>query len=706
MGSLSAGDVTRRGYRRCCGSVLRGEPTAPRVVGVNRLSGETSPYLRQHRENPVDWFPWGQEAFDEARRRDVPVLLSVGYSACHWCHVMAHECFEDDEVARAMNERFVNIKVDREERPDVDSVYMDAVIALTGRGGWPLTAVLDHDGRPFWGGTYYPKPAFLKLIDALTDVWENRRDDLDANATALVQAIGASSSVTPTEGLPSLETVNDVLGRLASAFDDEWGGFGQAPKFPSTFHLELIMRAYMTSGGGGPRDVTTTTLDAMASGGMYDHLGGGFARYSVDRQWLVPHFEKMLYDQALLIRAYRQGWSLFRRDDWRLVVEETVGYVLGTLRDPAGGIHSAEDADSPAPDGTSVEGWFYTWTPAEVREVLGEEAEVAMEWFGISESGNFEGRSIPNRLHHRGELIRPPEVERLRQRLLEARASRPRPGRDDKVLTEWNALFISSLLDAAAALERPDWVESAEEIGQFLVREMRTADGRWLRSWQAEGEPRARHGALAADHAALVDAFTRLGEATGRAEWTRLAVATADTMLDHFWDAVHGGLFTTADDAEQLVVRQKDLHDQAVPSANSTAALALIRLAALTGESRYLNHADRILALIGALVEQTPTALSNALAALEVRHRGITEVVIPGDQPELVRVARAVWRPDMVLAWGEPFESPLWTDRREGLAYVCRDHVCDLPVDSPPALLARLTGSEVSPDPAVDDLVD
>ncbi|MGB0800818.1 MAG: DUF255 domain-containing protein, partial [Ilumatobacteraceae bacterium] len=329
---------------------------------MNRLSGETSPYLRQHRENPVDWFPWGQEAFDEARRRDVPVLLSVGYSACHWCHVMAHECFEDDEVARAMNERFVNIKVDREERPDVDSVYMDAVVALTGRGGWPLTAVLDHDGRPFWGGTYYPKPAFLKLIDALTDVWENRREDLDANATALVQAIGASSSVTPTEGLPSLETVNDVLGRLASAFDDEWGGFGQAPKFPSTFHLELIMRAYMTSGGDGPRDVTTTTLDAMASGGMYDHLGGGFARYSVDRQWLVPHFEKMLYDQALLIRAYRQGWSLFRRDDWRLVVEETVGYVLGTLRDPAGGIHSAEDADSPAPDGTSVEGWFYTWT--------------------------------------------------------------------------------------------------------------------------------------------------------------------------------------------------------------------------------------------------------------------------------------------------------------------------------------------------------
>jgi len=450
----------------------------------------------------------------------------------------------------------------------------------------------------------------------------------------------------------------------------------------------------MTNGGDGAAAVATTTLDAMASGGMYDHLGGGFARYSVDREWLVPHFEKMLYDQALLIRAYRQGWSLFRRDGWRLVVEETVEYVLATLADPAGGIHSAEDADSLTPDGSSVEGWFYTWTPDEVRDVLGAESAGVLEWFGITDAGNFEGRSIPNRLHARGALLRPAEIEESRRRLLEARSRRPRPGRDDKVLTEWNALFISALLDAATALDRPDWVEAAERIGRFLVDELRTSDGRWLRSWQADGQPRARHAALAADHAALVDAFTRLGEATGRADWTRLAIETADTMLDHFWDADNGALFTTADDAEQLVVRQKDVHDQAVPSANSTAALALIRLGALTGDQRYTNHADRILILLGALIERAPTAFSNALAALEVRHRGITEVVIPGDYPELVRVARAVWRPDMVLAWGEPFDSPLWEGRQPGLAYVCRDHVCELPVDSPEALLAQLTGRE------------
>jgi len=694
MGSLSAGDVTRRGYRPSSGSVLPRSPVAPRVVNVNRLGGETSPYLRQHRENPVDWHPWSTEAFEEARRRDVPILLSVGYSACHWCHVMAHECFEDDEVAEAMNSGFVNIKVDREERPDVDSIYMDAVVALTGRGGWPLTVVLDHDARPFWGGTYYPKPAFLKLLGALGEVWRDRRDELDANASALVAAVDATSSVSPTGGLPGLEVVNEVLNRLAGAFDADWGGFGQAPKFPSTFHLELVMRAYMTNGGDGAAAVATTTLDAMASGGMYDHLGGGFARYSVDREWLVPHFEKMLYDQALLIRAYRQGWSLFRRDGWRLVVEETVEYVLATLADPAGGIHSAEDADSLTPDGNSVEGWFYTWTPDEVRDVLGAESAGVLEWFGITDAGNFEGRSIPNRLHARGALLRPAEIEESRRRLLEARSQRSRPGRDDKVLTEWNALFISALLDAATALDRPDWVEAAERIGRFLVDELRTSDGRWLRSWQADGQPRARHAALAADHAALVDAFTRLGEATGRADWTRLAIETADTMLDHFWDADNGGLFTTADDAEQLVVRQKDVHDQAVPSANSTAALALIRLGALTGDQRYTNHADRILILLGALIERAPTAFSNALAALEVRHRGITEVVIPGDYPELVRAARAVWRPDMVLAWGEPFDSPLWEGRQPGLAYVCRDHVCELPVDSPEALLAQLTGRE------------
>jgi uncharacterized protein YyaL (SSP411 family) len=664
---------------------------------MNRLADETSPYLRQHRDNPVDWYAWGPEAFEAARARDVPVLLSVGYSACHWCHVMAHECFEDDEVAAAMNRWFVNVKVDREERPDVDSIYMDAVQAMTGRGGWPMTVFMTADGRPFYGGTYFPKPSFLKLMDAIDDVWRNRRDDLDTNAAALVKAIGNSATVRPATAIPTMDAVNGALKRIAGSFDAEWGGFGEAPKFPSTMHIELVLRAYMASGAEAASTIVTTSLDAMASGGIYDHIGGGFARYSVDREWLVPHFEKMLYDQALLARAYLHGFAVLRHSHWLQVVEETISYVLRDLRHPDGGFYSAEDADSPDEHGHGHEGLFHTWTPDEVRTALDGEfdADATLDWYGITEAGNFEGRSIPNRLAERGQLARPPAIESARQRLFEVRARRRRPLLDDKVLTEWNALFLATLAEAAGMLGRADWLEVAIANGEFLLRELRRPDGRWHRSWQADGTPPARHDALAADHAALVDAFTRLAEATGQARWIDAARETADVMLDHFWDVDHGGLFTTADDGEQLVARQKDILDNATPSANSTAATALSRLAALTGELRYANHSDRIFQLLGTVLGQAPGAVSNALLGIEVRSRGITEVAIVGDRPDLVRLAQSLFRPDIVLAWGEPYDSPLWHERQDGLAYVCRDYACETPQDTPEGFFRQLTGHEL-----------
>lgn len=663
---------------------------------MNRLAHETSPYLRQHRDQPVDWYPWGEEAFRAARERDVPVLLSVGYSACHWCHVMAHECFEDDEVAAAMNATFVNVKVDREERPDVDAIYMDALQAITGRGGWPLTVALDPDGRPFWGGTYFPRDRFLEVVRAIGTAWAGRRTELERSAEQLVAAIGANAETEPLADLPGLDVVNAVLQKMAGSFDPEWGGFGNAPKFPSVHHLELVLRTYMTNGSEDAKRVVTTTLGAMAAGGVYDHIGGGFARYSTDRQWLVPHFEKMLYDQALLVRIYRQAASVFADPTYRQVIDETIGYVLRELRHPDGGFYAAQDADSPGPDGRGVEGWYVTWTPDEVREALADAGpgvvDATLEWYGITGDGHLDGRSIPNRVGARGELRRPPHIEAARQRLLAVRDRRPRPGLDDKVLTEWNALFLYSLADAATVFQRDDWKAAAVANGEFLLRELRGPDGRWFRSWQADGTPRARHAALAADHAALVEAFVRLHELTGEARWVRAARETADTMLDWFWDPVRGGLYTTAEDAEALVVRQKDVIDNATPSANSTAAHGLMRLAALTGELRYANHADRILQLLAKVVDTAPGAVSNALLAIEMRRRGLTELAIVGDVPRLVELAQRLWRPDLVLTWGEPFDSPLWEGRRPGFAYLCREYVCQQPVDTPEALWEQIVG--------------
>jgi uncharacterized protein len=652
---------------------------------VNRLAAETSPYLRQHQDNPVDWYAWGPEAFAAAREADRPLLLSVGYAACHWCHVMAHECFEDAEVAEAMNERFVNVKVDREERPDVDAIYMDAVQALTGRGGWPMTVFLTPDGRPFYGGTYFPKPSFLQLLDAIDDAWRTRRDQVDESAGQLVESLDRTARLEAAPEPPGVAHLNTALQQLGAAFDQEWGGFGPAPKFPQTMNLELVLRAAVAGAGDGALQVVTTTLDAMASGGIYDHLGGGFARYSVDERWLVPHFEKMLYDQALLVPVYLHAWLVTAEPRYRQVVEETIGYVLRDLRQPGGGFSSSEDADS-----EGEEGRFYLWTPEQVRAAVGPElASAALEWYGVTEDGNFEGRTILTR-PVRGDLIRPPEVETARARLFAAREERVRPGLDDKVLTEWNALMLAALAEAGAALDRADWLDAARANAELLLGRLRRADGRWQRSWQVDGG--ARHEALAADHAALVEAFVALAEATGEARWIDEARAVADLLLDHFWDVDHGGLFTTADDAEPLIVRQKDLLDNATPAANSIAATGLLRLAALTGEQRYRHQADQILQLVGGVVGGAPTAFGRLLAAVDMERAGLTEIAVVGDRPDLVAAVRSRYLPNAVLAWGEPYDSPLWRDRHAGFAYVCRDYACQVPADTAEVLAGQLSG--------------
>jgi len=675
--------------------VAAGRPVT--VLAMNRLASELSPYLRQHADNPVDWYAWGPEAFDEARRSDRPIFLSIGYSACHWCHVMAHESFEDPATAAMLNERFVSVKVDREERPDVDAVYMEAVQAMTGSGGWPLTAFLTPDGEPFFTGTYFPPrpshghPAFQQVLQGVHEAWTERRDELVEQAASITAHLNQSSL--PTDGaVPSQASLAGARDALLAQHDPAFGGFGGAPKFPPTMSLELLLRHHVRSGGDRPAlAVVTHTLDAMAAGGIHDHIGGGFSRYSVDPQWLVPHFEKMLYDEALIARAFLHAWQVTGTERYRTVLDDTLTYVLRDLRHPSGGFFAAEDADS-----EGVEGKFYVWSPAEVREVLGADPTIDVDevlgWWGVTEIGNFEGANILNRIGAPVDTAEPASVTAARPLLFDARELRVRPGLDDKVLTEWNALMLATLAEAGAATDTQPWVDAAVANGEFLLAHLRADDGTWLRSWQDDGAGgRAQHPALAADHAALVDAFVRLAEATGQARWIAEAVAVADALLDRFWDADQGGLFTTAHDGEVLVARSKDLLDNATPSANSLAAVALLRLGALTGEDRYRDRAVDIIALLGSTATRHPTALAHLLGAVDLVVNGVTEVVVMGEARPLVHAAQAAFTPHAVLAWGEPYPSPLWEGRQPALAYVCENFTCQAPVETVDDLLAQLT---------------
>ncbi|MGQ0804617.1 MAG: thioredoxin domain-containing protein [Actinomycetota bacterium] len=671
---------------------------------MNRLAAETSPYLRQHADNPVDWYPWGEEAFGRANKEDKPVLLSVGYSACHWCHVMAHESFEDAEVAEVMNRLFVNVKVDREERPDVDGIYMQAVQAMTGHGGWPMTVFLTPDGRPFFGGTYFPKddrpgmPGFLRLMEAVDDAWRNRRDGLDEQAGKLHELLARSGGLAGAGAAGGDGLSSDVLARayegVRSQFDPRFGGFGGAPKFPQAMTLDFLLRTYVRNQAPETLEMVAVSLDAMAAGGMYDQVGGGFHRYSVDAYWLVPHFEKMLYDQALLAGAYLHAYLVTGEPRYRRIVEETIGYVLRDLTHTSeAAFFSAEDADS-----EGVEGKFYVWSQEEIEEVCGDEAVEVIRYFGVTPGGNFEDPHSG----HRGNILhvvdrteeRPAAVERAIPKLFAAREQRVRPGLDDKVLLAWNALLLRVLAEAAAALEREDWMEVARANVRFLTEQMRDERGRLLRSWQ---EGRARHLAYAEDYAAVLEALVTMAEVDDVA-WLTTAREVADDLLRLFHDDEGGGFFTTGDDAEALIVRPKDWQDNATPAENSLAADGLLRLAALTGESRYEEAAHEVLGDLAPVMTEHPTAFAYLLGALERAVTAPLEVAIVGESAELRREVFGRLLPATV-AVSAPAENgadltPLLADRPlvdgRATAYVCERFACKQPVTDPAALRAQL----------------
>jgi len=666
---------------------------------VNRLVSETSPYLRQHADNPVEWYPWGHEALARAKAEDKPLFVSVGYASCHWCHVMAHESFEDDEIAALLADSFVSIKVDREERPDLDAIYMAAVLAQNGSGGWPMSVFCTADGRPFFAGTYFPRtdrpgyPSFRHVIGALADAWATQRDSVERHADELLSAIEQQVSLADelvpasTELVPAFdELIGRVVAQLAGTFDSEWGGFGGAPKFPRPTLIELCLRHHARTGDEASLAMATTTLDAMAAGGMYDHLAGGFARYSTDRQWLVPHFEKMLTDQALLARAYLHAWQLTGRDDYRQVFTETLDAMLSELAAPSGGLCSSIDADA-----GGVEGGHATFTRAEVQEVLdaagaGATTDAVCTFYGVESPGNWESTNVLRRPLG-ASLVRPPEIEAARTALLAARRSRPQPGVDDKVLTEWNAMAVSTLAEAAAATGSLEWAKAALGIAEVLFSRLRREDGRWLRSLQGDD---ARHLALAADYAWVVDCATRLGELTGHARWTERATETGHALVELFGPQGDDGvLFTTGRDADPLIVRPTDLLDGALPSANAVAVSALLRLGALGGDDSFIGAATRIVRAVSGLVESNPVAFADLVAASSFLEDTV-EIVVTGARSDLLGVVRSRWLPGAVLAWGEPTGSPLWDGRSEGAAYVCRHYACLTPARDMATLDAQL----------------
>ncbi len=625
---------------------------------TNRLTDESSPYLLQHQNNPVDWFPWGEEAFAKSRTDDKPVFLSIGYSACHWCHVMEHESFENDQIAAFLNENFVSIKVDREERPDLDQIYMSAVMMLTQRGGWPMSVFLTPDGHPFYGGTYWPPedrhgmPGFPRVLASVLDAWRNRREQLDEQAAFLTQKLqeGADAAVGSGDGLRE-EVLLAAAGKLESAFDFVNGGFGSAPKFPHSMDLQVLLRLWKRTGRDGLVDMVRLNLDKMAGGGIYDHLVGGFARYSVDARWLVPHFEKMLYDNALLTSAYIEGYLATGDEHYARVARETLDYILAYMTDEAGGFHSTEDADS-----EGVEGKFYVWTPAQIKAVLGDEAgERFCYVYDVSEGGNFEGNSILNlpKTIEQCARIKGWDVDELqrelsasRRKLLDVRDQRVRPGKDDKILVSWNGLMIDAMARGTGLQTCSsngdkdsnrsgdlfhDYLAAACRAADFILAKMTRDDGRLLHSYR---HGVAKFDAYLDDYASFTNALVTLYEETFNEHWIDEAVRLAEIMLKHFRDPAGDGFFFTADDHEQLIARQKDVQDSSVPSGNAMAATCLLRLAKLTGRQDFSDAAEGCLRLAAGLMEQHPTAAGQMLLALDFYLGPTPEIVILGDPQE------------------------------------------------------------------------
>jgi uncharacterized protein len=634
---------------------------------MNRLADETSPYLLQHADNPVEWYPWGDEALERARAEDKPILLSIGYAACHWCHVMAHESFEDVETAGLMNDRFVNIKVDREERPDLDSLYMDAVVAMTGHGGWPMTVFLLPSGEPFLGGTYFPPeprhglPAFRQLLVAVSDAYRERREDVARQAGALVESLQESAAISPSAEPLTESLLGEATRGLARTFDPEWGGFGGAPKFPPASVLEFLLRRYRSTGDEQALAMVTRTLDGMAAGGMYDLLGGGFHRYSVDSRWLVPHFEKMLYDNALLAPVYLHALVVTGEQRYRQVTEATLGYMLRELRLPEGGFASAQDADT---DG--VEGLTFTWTADE-----GVPAELLQP---------FEhGRSIL-----RGELD-----EDLRRRLFEQRERRPKPQRDDKAIAAWNGLALAALAEAGRRLERPELVQAGRELAEFLLGPLSDESGRLYRSWRAG---RARNPGYLEDYADVANGLYELHVTTGELRWLDEANRLARLAVELFADEQRGGFFLSPADGERLVARKKEFDDHPTPSGNSMLAYVLIRLGRIWGDDEFERQAAGVFRLIRDAIPRAPSAFGHALCALDLYLAPPRELALIGRPDDaIVQAALAGFDPDAVVAFGPADDVPLlagkdFVDGRPAV-YVCERFACRAPVTEPAELL-------------------
>ncbi|QGV78851.1 thioredoxin domain-containing protein [Streptomyces ficellus] len=673
----------------------------------NRLAHETSPYLLQHADNPVDWWPWSGEAFEEARRRGVPVLLSVGYSSCHWCHVMAHESFEDETTAAYLNEHFVPVKVDREERPDVDAVYMEAVQAATGHGGWPMTVFLTPDAEPFYFGTYFPPaprhgmPSFHQVLQGVAVAWADRREEVDEVAGNIVRELAGRSLAVGGAGAPGEQELAQALLGLTRDYDDRHGGFGGAPKFPPSMVVEFLLRHHARTGAEGALQMAADTCEAMARGGIYDQLGGGFARYAVDREWVVPHFEKMLYDNALLCRVYAHLWRATGSDLARRVALETADFMVRELRTAEGGFASALDADSDDGTGRHVEGAFYVWTPAQLRDVLGEEdAAYAAQYFGVTEEGTFEEGSSVLQLPQGAGVVDAERIEGIRRRLLAARDERPRPGRDDKIVAAWNGLAIAALAETGAYFDRTDLVERATEAADLLVR-LHMDSGARLTRTSRDGHAGANAGVLE-DYADVAEGFLALAGVTGEGVWLEFAGFLLDLVLDRF-TGEGGALYDTAHDAEQLIRRPQDPTDNATPSGWTAAAGALLSYAAHTGSEAHRTAAEGALGVVKALGPRAPRFIGWGLAVAEALLDGPREVAVAGHPDD--EAARALHRaallgtaPGAVVAFGVPDgageEFPLLRDRPlvdgRPAAYVCRHFTCDAPTTDPDDLAGKL----------------
>lgn len=675
----------------------------------NRLADALSPYLVQHADNPVDWYPWGEEAFEKAAREDKPIFLSIGYAACHWCHVMEHESFESERIAAILNEHFVSIKVDREERPDVDDIYMEAVQTMTGSGGWPLSVFLTPDRKPFYGGTYFPPqrrgpmPGFEEILRAVDDAWKNRRADALEQAQSLTAVLQSDNLATP-EGAADVSQLKPLLDgaaqSLARTFDPVWGGFGGAPKFPRPSDFGLLLRHWYRTGNEHSLEMVTKTLDRMADGGIYDHVGGGFHRYSTDGQWLVPHFEKMLYDNAQLVRAYVEAWQITVEERYRRVARETLDYVLRDMRHPDGGFYSSEDADS-----EGEEGLFYTWTPEELSAVLGDDrAGTFARAYGITEQGNFEGRSIahlPRPLAATAEQLErdlkelEEELRQSREQLLAVRAKRIRPLRDEKILVGWNGLMIDGFALAGAAFEEEGYLKAGVEAAEYVDRQLRDDEGRLL---HCRRDQQASHPAYLEDHAALANGLVSLYEATFDEQWIDRAVSETDILVSEFLDSDRGGFFSTSARHEKLIARKRDLLDNAIPSGSSLATMALLRLGKLCGRGDYLTAAEQTIEATAAVMERAPQAASQMLVGLDFLLGPTPEIVLveeAGSKERLPQASGAAghFLGNRVVAYRNLADSdgnrsehlePLFVGKtapdHEGQLFVCQNGTCQAPI--------------------------